>query len=197
MPRQEDALLVLTAAYTGLRAGELHALRIRDVDLLRGKLRMDRALKVWKAGAPEFGPTKSGKGRVVPLARWLKDLLATRIATHGGGPDSLVFTNSQGGAVHQVAWPRNHFKPAVKRALPDKADYEGGKGLRFHDLRHPCASLLIANGAHLLNVKEWLGHASVTTMEEYAHLAPDRNADLAAATPIQRTVTGASIDRRA
>jgi site-specific recombinase XerC len=76
-------------------------------------------------------------------------------------------------AIHQVAWLRNHFKPAVRRVLPDRADYSNKRGLRFHDLRHSYASFLIARGAHLEAVRTLLGHASIVTTQRYAHLAPD------------------------
>ncbi len=190
MPTPSDRLLVLTAAYTGLRASELHALRVRDVDLLHGRIRVERAIKEWKQGTPAYGATKSGKGRTVPLAPWLRTELTSHLealpggSPKAGGPDALVF-QAQGRAnakqreanpdraVHQVAWLRNHFKPAVKAALPDRADYEAKRGLRFHDLRHSYASFLIARGAHLEAVRTLLGHASIVTTQRYAHLAPD------------------------
>lgn len=185
MPTPSDGLLVLTAAYTGLRASELHALRVRDVDLLHGRLRVERAIKSWEQGTPTYGATKSGKPRQVPLAPWLRTMLTDHLAElPGGGPGALVF-QAQGRAhvqqreanpdraIHQVAWLRNHFKPAVRKALPHRADYANGRGLRAHDLRHTYASLLIARGAHLEAVRTLLGHASIVTTQRYAHLAPD------------------------
>ena len=188
MPTPSDRLLVLTAAYTGLRASELHALRVRDVDLLHGRLRVERAIKSWEDGTPTYGATKSGKGRVVPLAPWLRAELTAHLAQGGAnrasGPDALVF-RAQGRAnaeqraanpdraIHQVAWLRNHYKPTVREALPDRSDYANKRGLRFHDLRHSYASFLIARGAHLEAVRTLLGHASIVTTQRYAHLAPD------------------------
>ena len=69
---------------------------------------------------------------------------------------------------------RRHFKPAVESAgtLPD--------GLRFHDLRHTCAALLIASGRHLEEVKDYLGHSSIrVTSDRYGHLFPKARAELA------------------
>src|SRR6266540_3335990 len=61
---------------------------------------------------------------------------------------------------------RRHFKTAVKRALP-----AAKHGLRFHDLRHTCASLLIAAGVHAKAIQERLGHSSIQiTMDRYGHL---------------------------
>ncbi len=68
---------------------------------------------------------------------------------------------------------RRHFKPAVTRAGFPEA-------LRFHDLRHTCAALLIANGRHLEEVKEYLGHSSIrVTSDRYGHLFPKARAELA------------------
>jgi integrase len=63
---------------------------------------------------------------------------------------------------------RRHFKPAVRAALPARLH-----GLRFHHLRHTCASLLLNQGTPALAVKEWLGHSSIQiTVDRYGHLAP-------------------------
>lgn len=179
--------LIYVAAYTGLRAGELHALRRRDVDTMSGRLTVERALKIWRAGTPVFGKTKSDKARGVDLAPQIRDLLAAHLARPRSGgagapqptptPDSLLFTNAAGGAIHQVAWLRNHFKPAVKTALPNYA----GR-LRFHDLRHTYVSFLIAGGIHPRAIQEQAGHASITTtMDRYGHLLPSAGEGVKAA----------------
>jgi integrase len=188
-------VLILTAALTGLRASELHALRRRDVDLPNTRLHVHRALKAWAQGVPAFGTTKSGRGRAVPLTPTLRDRLAEHLRSVPLHPDALVFTSSGVAnaeqrernplrAVHQVAWLRNHFKPAVAAALPHRtADPTAGRryGLRFHDLRHTCASLLLNQGAPLHAVKDWLGHSSITTtVDRYGHLAPGVHEAIAA-----------------
>ena len=67
----------------------------------------------------------SEKDRAVDLAPELRDLLTAHLSSlPGGDPDSLVFRNLAGGPIHQVAWLRNHFKPAVKKALPIAPDRE-------------------------------------------------------------------------
>lgn len=162
-------ILIQTAAYSGLRAGELHALRRRDVDLLAGRLTVNRALKAWSQGVPEFGSTKSGKARTVELAPELVQLLAEHM---GPGerpvrPDALVFTNAAGNPIHQVAFLRNHFKPARVKALPDHPT------LRFHDLRHTFVSQLIAQGVNVKAIADQAGHASAKmTLDVYAHRFP-------------------------
>lgn len=178
-------VLIYTAAYTGLRAGELHALRRKDVDLMRGRLHVSRALKEWRNGTPTFGKTKTEKSRGVDLPPFLVQMLTEHLASAPGGADALVFTNSEGGAIHQVAWLRNHFKPAVKAAMPqyaaDPADPER-QTLRFHDLRHTYISFLIAQGIHPKAIQEQAGHASITTtMDRYGHLLPSASEHVKAA----------------
>lgn len=179
---------ILIAANTGMRAGELWALRRRDVDLLRGVIRVRQCVKRDTAApdAPkntvdvygrEVGPPKSGKPRVITLGQATKKLLADHLASPapgGSGPDTLVFVTPRGTAIHHTVFMRRVFGPA-KKALPaDK------RRLRFHDLRHTCASLLVAEGAPMLYVKERLGHASVTTtINLYGHMFPSVEASLA------------------
>lgn len=106
--------LILTAAFTGLRAGELHALRRRDVNLLERKLVVARAVKTWRNGQPVFGTTKTDRVRRVVLAPELCDVLANHM-TPDGHPDDLVFTSMVGGgAIHQVAFLRNHFQASAR-----------------------------------------------------------------------------------
>jgi len=170
--------LIYVAAYTGLRAGELHELRWRDVDLMRGRINVTRALKAWRQGTPIIGKTKTNKPRAVDLAPHITRLLSDHAALSrpggnpGGHQDTLVFTNSVGTAIHQVAWLRNHFKPAVARALPRYA-LPNPQTLRFHDLRHTFVSMLIAQNVHPKAIHEQAGHASITTtMDRYGHLLP-------------------------
>ena len=88
------------------------------------------------------------------------------LAEHGTA-DGYVFTAAGGGPIRHRNFMRRHFRPAVTDAgLPE--------GLRFHDLRHTCAALLIASGAHLQEVKEHLGDASIrTTSDRYGHVFPE------------------------
>jgi len=75
-----------------------------------------------------------------------------------------VFTSAEGSALRRRNFYRRHSKPAVNRATLDP-------GLRFHDLRHTCAALLIAQGHHPKTIKEHLGHSSIRlTLDRYGHL---------------------------
>ncbi|HEX4187244.1 MAG TPA: site-specific integrase [Solirubrobacteraceae bacterium] len=181
MPTDTDRLLVYTAAYTGLRAGELAALRVRDVDLLRGTIHVHRALKSVDGPAdnrgPVFGGPKTGKTRTVTLPRFLKAMLKDHLARPlpgGNGPDALIFCNPMGGIWRHGLFMRRVWQPTIRGdkrrkiapALPQELH-----GLRFHDLRHTMASLLIAQGAHPKVIQDRLGHASITTtMNRYGHL---------------------------
>lgn len=160
---------VLTAAFTGLRAGELWALRRRDIDLTPGRERItvQRALKMWRDCKPEFGSTKTEQIRTVELAPEVAELLRDHLSHTPSSPDALVFTNEAGGPVHHTAWTRNHFRPAVRKALPHKP------GLRVHDLRHTFVSLLIHQGVNAKAVAAQAGHASAAmTLDRYGHLYP-------------------------
>ena len=184
--------LIYTAAYTGLRAGELGALRRSDVDLTRGILRVERALKeVNSAGLADsdrgliFGPTKTGATRHVGLPKFLGDMLAAHLDREGQRRDGVqpqgvlvenapVFTSLEGDPLRHGNFVKRHFKPAVAAALPASL-----AGLRFHDLRHTAASLLIAAGAHPKAIQTHLGHRDITTtLNVYGHLLPSVEAAL-------------------
>jgi integrase len=160
--------LVRFAAYTGLRAGEIVALRLKRLDLLRGAVHVVESTSD-VGGHLVTGPTKTYADRMVRLPRFLRDELAAHLAGQDGPshPDGFVFTGRHGGQLRHNYFVYTHFKPALaKVGLP--------KTVRFHDLRHTCASLLIAQGAHPRAVMEHLGHSSISvTMDRYGHLFPD------------------------
>jgi integrase len=163
-------VLVYTAAYTGMRAGELGGLQRRDLDLLRGTLHVRRAL-LDVDGQLSLGPTKTHSTRTVSLPRFLRDMLAAHLAQPspgGTGPEALVFPGRTGKPLRHNLFYKRHFKKAVALALPASKH-----GLRFHDLRHTCASLSIAAGAHPKLISARLGHGSVQiTLDRYGHLFP-------------------------
>jgi integrase len=165
-------LLVRFAAYTGLRAGELVALRVGRLDLLRGTVRVvESATEV--GGRLVFGSTKTYAERTVRLPRFLRDDLAVHLAGRPRDPDGFVFTAARGGPLRHNNFYQRIFCPALARAgLPAQ--------VRFHDLRHTCAALLIAQGAHPKAIQAHLGHSSIqVTMDRYGHLFPDALEQLA------------------
>jgi integrase len=181
-------VLVYTAAYTGLRAGELAALQRRDVDLLRGVLHVRRALKDVN-GKLELGPTKTHAQRTVSLPAFLKNMLTEHMQgdiPSSPAADAYVFTMKGGGPLrHGLVYGR-YFKRAV-RGHTDKRgnEYPGAlaehlHGLRWHDLRHTCAALSIAAGAHPKLIASRLGHSTITiTLDRYGHLFPSMEEALA------------------
>lgn len=155
---EQDAALFLTAAFTGLRMGELLALRWRDVDFAGSVVRVRASYAAGRLTTP-----KSGKVRSIPLAPDVAEVLA-RLGSRERftGDDDLVFPGAAGEHLDGSAL-RRRFKAALGRA--------GLRALRFHDLRHTFGTRMIAT-ADIRRVQEWMGHADVQTTMKYLHYAP-------------------------
>ena len=125
----------------------------------------------WPADSPSARPRPARSARS-PCRAFLGELLATHLS-HYPSSDGWVFTAAEGGPVRHRNFYARHYRPAVARAgLPD--------GLRFHDLRHTCAASLIAEGRHIEEVKDYLGHSSIrVTSDRYGHLFPKARAEMA------------------
>jgi integrase len=154
----QDAAIFLTAAFTGLRRGELLALRWRDVDFPGSVIRVRASYHEGVLSTP-----KSGKVRSVPMAPDVATVLA-KLGDRGElvGDDDLVFLGDAGGYVDGSAL-RRRYDAAITRA--------GLRRLRFHDLRHTFGTRMIAK-ADIRRVQEWMGHADVQTTMKYLHYAP-------------------------
>jgi integrase len=154
---EQDAAIYLTAAFTGLRRGELVALRWRNVDFVRRHIRVMESYTERSLTTP-----KSGKGRSVPMAPAVAEALA-KLADRGEftGDDDLVFVGMTGDYLDASALYRR-YKAALKRA--------GLRNLRFHDLRHTFGTQVIGNpNVSILQLKEWMGHADIDTTMKYLH----------------------------
>jgi integrase len=165
-------VLIYFLAYTGLRFGEVVALRVKRLDLLRSRCEVvESATEV--GSTLVWGPTKTDERRPVRLPRFLAELLGEHLAGRSTDPDALVFTAPQGGPLRERKFLHGQLKLAARRAgLPAT--------LRAHDLRHTAASLLIRQGASVKAVQRSLGHKSaVMTLDRYGHLWPDELEDLA------------------
>jgi integrase len=128
-------VLVRFAAYTGLRAGEIAALRVKRLDLLRGTVRVVEAASE-VGGRLIAGPTKTHAERTVRLPQFLRDELAVYLASRPRDRDAFVFSAPKGGPLRHHNFYKRQFCPALVRAgLPEQ--------VRFHDLRHTCAALLL------------------------------------------------------
>lgn len=160
-PRYRD--LVLVGSYSGLRIGELLALRASKVDLLQGQIEVAETLSEVK-GHLHLGPPKTKRSiRRVPLPRPVMDTIADRVSTLG--PRDLVFTAPEGGFVRLASFRRRHWCPAVAAA--------GLAPLRIHDMRHTAVALWIAAEASPNEIARRAGHASVVTvLDLYGHLLP-------------------------
>ena len=159
------------AAYTGLRFGELGALRVDRLDMLKRSLRVVENLSEVQ-GHLAVGPVKSkASRRTVTMPAFLVERLASHIATY---PDDsgFVFSAPAGGPIRRTNFRRRHWLPAVRSTV--------GESVRFHDLRHSHAALLIAEGIHPKVIQERLGHASIkTTLDTYGHLFEGLDAEAA------------------
>jgi len=137
-----------------------------------------------EAGGLRVGPTKTGRVRTITLPGFLATVLEEHIDRYPS-PDGWLFTAAEGGPVHHHNLRRRHFQAAaVKTGLGAIVKDEHGKrhyeGVRFHDLRHTCAALLIAAGRHLEEIKTHLGHSSIrVTSDRYGHLFPEARAAIA------------------
>jgi integrase len=164
-------LLILFAAFTGLRAGELAALRVGRLDLMRRTVFVAESASAVTGKGTVYGPTKTYAVRSVPIPKFLIDDLAEFIADRASDPDAFVFTSPTGEPLHHSNFYRRHFRPAVVRALPPHLH-----GLRFHDLRHTCAALMIDTNANPYAIMKRLGHSSISvTYDRYGHRFPHQD----------------------
>lgn len=167
-------LLVRFAAYTGLRAAEVAGLRVRDINLLRREVRVERTVQRVRGGWAVGTPKSARSTRTVPILHApLVAELAAYLAEHPrrADPDAPLWPGRQPGS-HAVDWDRTfdhqsfyrwHFKPALRSIALGS--------VRFHDLRHTYASILFAAGIEVHKVSRWMGHASISTTDGiYAHL---------------------------
>ncbi|MGZ4263459.1 MAG: tyrosine-type recombinase/integrase [Solirubrobacteraceae bacterium] len=155
---EQDGAVFLTAAFTGLRMGELLALRWRDVDFAGATIRVRASY----AGGQLTTP-KSGKVRSVPLAPDVAEALAKLgQREHWIGDDDLVFAGEAGSYLDGSA---------LRRRSKDALDRAGLRRLRFHDLRHTFGTRMIGK-ADIRRVQEWMGHADIQTTMKYLHYAP-------------------------
>jgi integrase len=164
MPARARAT-VLVATGSGLRQGEILGLTLDRVDFLRGSIRVDRQMVTVDGVGPVLRPPKTKASvRTVPVGRAVTELLAAHLAEFPA-VDGLIFTSPAGGP-----WRRSRFGTVFADAR-DAADVRDG--VRFHDLRHFYASMLIEAGEGPQVVKDRLGHASITeTFDTYGHLFP-------------------------
>jgi integrase len=167
-----------------MRQGELLGLKWEDVDLEGGTVQVRRTLSTATGGGFRFGPPKTAKSRrsvklpgaaLSALKKHRQAQLEERMRLAGLFVDhGLVFASRVGTPVSRQDLVTRSFKPLLKRAgLPD---------VRFHDLRHTCATLLLGRGVHAKLVQELLGHSTISvTLDTYSHVLPGMSDAAAAA----------------
>ena len=168
-----QGLVVLFLAYTGLRWGEMAALRVQDFDMLRRRVSVTRGVAEVK-GKLVWSTPKTNERRTVPFPAFLAEPLAAQMV--GRDRDALVLGDGQV-VLRNSTWRPRVFNKAIERLC--ELDDEGRSTTDFpkispHDLRHPAASLAISAGANVKAVQTMLGHASAAmTLDTYADLFPD------------------------
>ena len=162
---QRYRAFVLVASYTGLRAGELMALRRANVDVLHRSITVVEQVQVINGRHLVTVPKSASGRRSVALPRVVTSALEDHWRFGEPGPDGLVFPAPEGGYLRLENFRKRAWNPAVNAA--------GVAPLRLHDLRHTCASLAIAAGADVKVLQRMLGHASAAlTLDRYGHLFP-------------------------
>jgi integrase len=160
--------IALFLAYTGLRWGEMAAIRVGRLDRARRRIDVDEAVSEPR-GVLVWGTPKTHERRSVPFPALLDEVLAQRCA--GKGREDVVFAGSDGGVLHSGNFRTRFFAPAVERMQERDAEFPK---ITPHDLRHTAASLAVSAGANVKAVQRMLGHASAAmTLDVYADLFDD------------------------
>lgn len=171
-----------TAIYAGLRAGELWGLRREDLDFTRRVIHVRHSYD----GAPKSWQIREVP-MLAPVAEALRAWLALVDATHVRSRHGLVWSSADEGCHaegYDAGWSdRVEGKGADRKVTPGHKSVAGIKrAVRFHDLRHTCASHLIQGtwapelmerALRIEEVKTWLGHSDVAVTQRYAHLGSD------------------------
>jgi integrase len=166
----EDRAVWATALYSGLRYGELRALRWSAVDLAGGSIRV---VESWDPKEGAIAPKTKNSQRTTPLPGLLRDyLMEHRIAAGEPPVDALVFGDKSG----------KPFQAATIYRRADRAWEAQALGrLRLHQARHTYASFMIAAGVNAKALSSFMGHSSIkVTFDLYGHLMPGTEAEAAA-----------------
>lgn len=160
--QQLDRALYLTAAMTGLRQGELIALRWQDIAWDDRRVRVVRQLR----SRPVRPPKSRRSARSVPLSSHLaRDLRVWQQAPRLRDPDALVFAEPASGDVLRRGALMRRYRRTLKAAKIDPH--------RFHDLRHTFGTAMAVAGVPMRTLQEWMGHRDIATTQRYADYAPN------------------------
>lgn len=166
--RPTHGVVVMFLAYTGLRWGEMAALRVSSFDMLRRRVNVTEAVAEVR-GTLVWDTPKGHERRSVPFPKFLAAPLAALMV--GKGRDALVFTGGTGEVLRVSSFRPNMFAPAVVKCRAADPMFPN---ISPHDLRHTAASLAISAGANVKAVQTMLGHKSAAlTLDTYSGLFPD------------------------
>lgn len=153
--------LLFTAIFTGLRQGELFALRWDKIDWANNRIVVDANYTKRHLTTP-----KSNKNRNVDMSKELAKTLREWKLKCPYSDKELVFPNKEGCYLDPSNMHKRFFTPLLRKARI--------RSIRFHDLRHTYASLLIANNIPIKYIQSQMGHASIQmTMDTYGHILPE------------------------
>jgi integrase len=174
--------LWITALGTGLRQGELLALRWEDLDLLAGRLRVRYSLANVDGELTLQEPKTERSRRTIVLP----DVVVAALKAHRTKQkmDRLLAGDRwvDSGHVFATTLGKPHHAATITRAFQDALDRAGLPDVRFHDLRHSAATFLLARGMTLEDVKNQLGHSTIVlTSNTYGHVLEQRQRQVAAA----------------
>jgi integrase len=171
---------VMLAALCGLRRAEIAALRWRNVDLDAGKIAVVESAEQTRAGV-RYKPPKNGKGRAVALSptvieelrlarvRQAEELLRLGVRANSA---TFVCTLEDGSPLRPNTLTIYWARLSARLSLPR---------IRFHDLRHACATHMLSLGVHPKVASERLGHSKIgITLDLYSHVIPGMQEDAAA-----------------
>lgn len=180
-PNLTLAAMIQVAAETGLRAGELCGLRVRNVNFLRGEIAV---VEQMHQRTHEFAPLKTrASRRVVPVGTETMGVIEEQLQRQPRAPHETVFATSRG----------EPFTSSSLGVQFRKAARAAGVDMTFHGLRHFYASSLIENGASVVVVQRAMGHASAAmTLNIYSHLFPGAGEELRGYLPVVRDFSGIS-----
>jgi integrase len=163
-------LIVATAVVTGMRRGELFGLKWMDFDRVARRLWVRRSVD--RRGTFQEPKTRRSKRQLGIPPTLVQALLEHRMQSSFKADDDLIFPNTLGLPASAENFCRREFRPALRKAKVPL--------VRFHDLRHTCASLLIQQNVHPKVISDQLGHASIQiTMDRYSHLYEQAATDAA------------------
>ena len=174
---QKERVLYMMATLTGMREGELLGVQWHDINWPNRQVHVRRTYNYGRFYKPK---TKTSRRKIDLASELVSELRKWKLACPKNELN-LVFPNNVGKPWHPVNMVKRQFLPALKRAKLPR--------IRFHDLRHTYASLLIDQGENIKYVQTQLGHSKIqTTLDIYGHLLNEVNTE--AANRLGRTIFG-------